>query len=405
MSENTVTANAARQQLVTLGRLLGQDFTNGEDANFSLLDDKNEYALYFSLLNRVFNLLLGWYQPKEKKGETEVRLEAQFVDKILARMLYTVEALRMKYTYDPTHRLRVDLTASGFPNNLEIDNIKTDMQLRQERLAQLPAMSIIKRALLDHLIASKEDSPELLAKTAERSYLEMLDGDKLMLPFVPGEIITRNTKRTDVRSYVFYWSCYDFGTNLPYIYIMTFDQDADQEPLMCGNRAYKELLEVISSEGSRAPKLGIVALAIDDRLESIHPKIIKRIGLGPLYSPFLMDNLANSADPWQIAWQQLMAKHARRQDDFVLMFTDEVVFSKQQQTSRRGIFSNKVREVFYFPEIDLECYEHQASVVHHYVMLPHYLLQLVSGSPELGSLNFDSLLKVSYNDGGVINAK
>lgn len=405
MADNDAGELAARQQLVTLGRLLGQDFTNGADANFSLLDDKNEYALYFSLLNRVFGLLLGWYQPQEKKGDAEVRLEAQFVDRILARMLYTVEVLRMKYTYDPAHRLRVDLTASGFPNNLELDNIKTDLQMRQERLAQMPAMSIIKRALLDHLILRKEDSPELLAKIAERSYLEMLEADKLMLPFVPGEIIARNTKRTDVRSYVIYWSCYDFATNLPYIYIMTFDQDADKEPLIAGNKPYKELLEVLASEGARAPKLGIVALAIDDRLESIHPKIIKRVGLGPLYAPFLMDNQENQADPWQVAWQQLMAKHARRPDDFALMFTDETVFSKQQQVSRRGILSQRVREVFYFPEVDLECYEHQASVVHHYVVLPHYLLQLVSGNPELGTLNFDALIKVPYNDGGVINAR
>jgi len=405
MTDNIAAENAAHQPLAILSRLLGQDFTNGADANFALFDDKNEYALYFSLLRRVFSLLLGWYQPKEKKGDAEVRLEAQFVDNILSRMLYTIEVLRLKYTYDPTHRLRVDLTASGFPNNLELDNIKTDLQLRTERLAQMPAMSIIKRALLDHLIARREDSPELLAKLAERTYLEMLDADKLMLPFVPGEIIVRSTKRTDVRSYVFYWACYDFNTNLPFIYIMTFDQDAEREPLARGNKTYKELLEVISSEGARAPKLGIVALAIDDRLESIHPKIIKRVGLGPLYAPFLMADQENPADPWQLAWQQLMAKHVRRPDDFALLFTDEVVFSKQQQISRRGILSQKIREVFYFPEVDLECYEHQASVVHRYVMLPHYLLQLVSGSAELVSLNFDTLIKVSFNEGGVINAK
>jgi hypothetical protein len=396
-------AKALQRNLATIEQMLGQNFTHGGDLDYSLLDDKNEYAMYFALLRRVFNTLLGWYRCQETNGNTETRLEAEFVNHMLSRLLNTVEALRLKYTYDPDHRLRVDLTASGLPNNLELDNIRTDLQTKQERLVRLPAMAILQQALLDQLLMRQKDSPELLAQISQRSYLELIDESQLLLPFTLGKIMPRKTKRQDVRSYVCYWSCYDFSTNLPYIHIMTFDQDIGQTPLEPGTPTYQEFLEVIASEGSRAPKVGILALAIDNRLESIHPKIIKRICLGPLYAPFLIDDLEISSDPWQTAWQALMAKVSRRPDDFVLHFTDEVVFSKQQQVSRRGLFSQRVREVFYLDELNPESYEHQASVVRHYVLLPHYLLQQAVGDECLGALRFDNLNKVTYNEEGAIN--
>jgi hypothetical protein len=153
---------------------------------------------------------------------------------------------------------------------------------------------------------------------------------------------------------------------------MTFDQDAGEEPLEQKGAAYAKLLEVLRAEGSRAPDVGILALAIDDALDPIHPKILKRLCIGPLYAPMLLErHPPDPDDPAAAVLGPLIQRHGRRPDDFVLELRDEIVFSKAQQVTRSLLAPRgKVREIFAITETDPECYARRASVIHHHVLLP-----------------------------------
>ena len=51
-------------------------------------------------------------------------------------MLYSIEAMRVKYMYDEEENMKVDLTDSGFPNYLEFRYLFNDLELREDYLGK-----------------------------------------------------------------------------------------------------------------------------------------------------------------------------------------------------------------------------------------------------------------------------
>ena len=380
-------------------------FPENSDNHFATLKGGDEYALYFQQLASVFSRLLACYRTESDAESYEVEV----VTNSLTRLLSTVQGLRMKYTYSPSmdRSLWVDLTDSGFPNSAEISNISTDFLSKKTRLQELPPAALLKPAILNHLLIHKEDPIELLWQMSERTYLESLDPQNLFLTFNQGPILARTgNTNPNARSYVVSWSCYDFQTNRPYIHLMTFDQDVNKQPFEEGGMVLHELHEVIRAEGSRAPDVQMLAMRIDDAIESIHPKILKRICIGPLYSRLLLEGREpTSSDPCELTLRDLLLRYARKLDDFVLFFTYDIIISARQQITR-SLFApgGRVREIFNIPVADPECYERRASVVHHQVLLPHFLLQHVDGAAEEAIPELRVGKKMAYNEKGEVYA-
>lgn len=350
---------------------------------------EDEYTVYFNHLSNVFARLVACYKP----ATGDAIYEAHSVQIYLTRMLYTIEALRKKHTYNPAHTLKVDLTESGFPNFLEMSYLGVDLLNRQKRLIDLPPTPMLKQAILDHMFKYHEDPKTLLWQMSEREYYEMLDERKLFLPFTAGRCELRGDS-PGFRSYVFSWACYDFRTNRPYVHILTFDQDDSGEPLERKEENYHQFLEVIKAEGARVPDVGILALAIDDDLEWIHPKVLKRICIGPLHSHL-------SCVDGDV-FCRLLADGARSTDDFILRLKDEIIFSERQQVlggDRRS--PRRVREVFHIPETDLECYEDKASMIHRYLLMPHHVLQHLESSA--GYPGLERYRKLSFDAEGNVH--
>jgi hypothetical protein len=357
--------------------------TDIDALNCATLENNDEYSRYFNHLCTVFSRLLSCY----KTTDVENLYEVHAVHIYLTKFLYTIEALRKKYTHNPAHTLRVDLTESGFPNFLEISYLSIDLLNRQDRLNALPPASMLKQGMLDHMFKYREEPKALLWQMSEREYYEMLDEKNLFLPFTPGRLELRG-EANGFRNYLFSWGCYDFRSNRPYLHLLTFDQTATADPLQWKGANYNQFLEVVKAEGSRVPDVGILALAIDSDLEDIHPKVLKRICIGPLHSSMACagdDDLCN-----------LITTYGKAQEEFILLLKDEIVFSQRQQVVSRGESSpQRVREVFYIPEADLDCYEHRASRIHRYMLLPHHVLQSMmadeqrSQYPQHRKLSFD----------------
>ncbi len=361
--------------------------------DFALLEGNDDYTRYFNILMKAWSLLLGLY----KQRGSEDTFEARKIERSLERLLYTVRALRMKYSHTPADKrlLWVDLSDSGFPNAQDIGNLSVDLIKRQERLRDLMPVSMLKHIALDHMMKEQVEPTDVLWQISERTYLEMLESEKLFLPFnmVAEDIAIRPTKdRRGPRSYSCAWSCYDFRSNRPFVHLLTFDQDKDERPLEKGGPNQLKLLEVIQAEGSRVPDVGILAMAIDGALETIHPKILKRVGFGPLYTPFLLEKevkqprdetLLDPPSDKPKVLLELLSQYAE-DDEFILCFTDEIVFSKQQ----RILPTSHVREIFYLPNDDPEAYAKRASVIHKYVLMPHSVSQhltseIIGQVPEL----------------------
>jgi hypothetical protein len=382
--------------------------------DFALLDGTDDYARYFNILTKSWTLLLRLY---EQRGSADT-YEARVVKSNLERLLFTVKALRMKYSYNPTDRrlLWVDVSESGFPNAQDVGNVSVDFIKRQERLRTLMPTSMLKHIALDRMIKDQIEPLDTLWELAERSYLEMLNDEKLFLPFnmFAEDIAIRPTKDKKVRSYSCAWSCYDFRTNRPYIHLLTFDQDKEESPLEQRKPNLLKLLDVLQAEGSRVPDVGILAMAIDNALEPIHPKILKRVGLGPLYTPLLLEEeLSHQTDDPMLkpiigdndmTKQKMLLElfnNYAESDDVILCFTEEIVFSKEQRITR----TSHVREVFYLPNDDPEAYARRASVIHKYVLLPHGVSQHLTPDIITQVPEFQNAQLMTYDNRGAIYDK
>lgn len=392
-----------RQRLETESRRAGQRDAEklvqstlpiSQNPDFSVLCNQDEYGAYFNLLKTAFKVLLNW----SKKSEADV--EHRAITDAAKRLLNTAEALQLKYTFDPQHFLKVDLSESGYPNRLEMDAMQADFSAQSDLLASLASPAALKNRLLDHVFKYQEDAPNILQLLGERTYLDSLLPDSIFFPFTPGELV-RQKVDGDFRYYAFTWYIFDFSTNLPYVYLMTFTQDASSEALEDMGEAWNKFLLVIANDGSRAPAMNLLASAIDEQLIDIHPKIFKRICLGPLYAGFLMDNFHDKADPYHQAFENLIAENGLP-NDFVLLLTDEIVISAGEQKVGT-IFNRRIRQTFYIPEDQLECYSRGVSKIHQYAFLPHRLWQAASKNAELIQLGFNNFNPITFNEEGAVN--
>ena len=371
------------------------------DGDFTSLAGPEEYSRYFRQLQRVFSHLLSVYPaPSKAFGVSQGGVMNRFLD----RFLETVKVLETKYTYPPPEArpLFIDVTESGFPNHIELAELQTDAQLKTKRLRELPSGEALRKELVDRLIEHQTDPQAVLMQLSERSYLEAIDEEKMFFPYTAGELVFCG-EEGGVRKYSFAFGCFDFATNRPYIHFLNFEQDRAVPALHENEREAENFLAVIRKEGGRAPALAILAMSIDDAIESVHPKLLRRICLGPLYAKVLLENRqSNIADSREGYFQALLESYGRAQDDFIFLLTEELVFSKRQEVTK-SMFGQKAREIFATHEADPECHTRRVSSMQHFYLMPHELLQHLDPTKSEGLADFSKAKKLTVDEAGEVH--
>lgn len=118
----------------------------------AILDSKEQYVFYHKMVDFVFKELIVAVQRQKLCNEQEVQLFKQYSD----LLLYSIEAMRIKYMYDDEDNMKVDLTESGFPNYLEFRYLFNDLELRQEYLEKLTPIATLKEDFLNTLMHKKQ---------------------------------------------------------------------------------------------------------------------------------------------------------------------------------------------------------------------------------------------------------
>ncbi|MCI5191344.1 MAG: hypothetical protein D3905_16500, partial [Candidatus Electrothrix sp. AS4_5] len=299
----------------------------------------------------------------------------------LKKLSYTFELLRIRYLFNSSDSLKIDKSDSGFVNFYEISCLETDLTRQQEQAPVADKRQALKQEIVARLLEKQEDPEDLLAEMAENVYQQGLIREKLFLFFNKGELLPLKNGTSNRRKYLYYWACYDKTSNMPYIYLLEFEQDTEEEALHTSDRAFANFMKIIRSEGSRAPAVGIVAMAIDHRLESIHPKMLKRICIGPLYSHSFSVGLDSELQRFFEAGDE-----GRK---FVFHITEQFVFSagqsviQDQKILGKMLAGKRVRERFYIPkatQIDEyaefnELEKQKASLIRKTVVMPYKLHQ------------------------------
>ena len=353
------------------------------------LHGEGEYGKYFSHMAQVFRCLLSWYS-QIKSGNQEQVVVRGYVEKLLN----TINALAMKFTYHPEHTLALDLNDSGYPHYMGIMELENDINNREAKLKSILPRLLLKDRMIDHLLRSTEEPSELLLQLASRSYYESLNIYSLITMVTFGDIVLVE-ESVKTRRYLFSWLCYDSVSNVPHVHIMLFDQDKVCEPLTENNPDRLEFLRVIKANGGRVPSTFILAKGIDDELEHIHPKFLKRIKLGPI----LTQEYSHETEvehPLLIPLRKF-----GKENDFILLVRSEVTVSKGPTDIKgkgflQALGPARIREIFAINNDDVDCSEAGASEVKRQILMPHHVLQHIDFSdPSL--TKYIGAGKITYN--------
>lgn len=347
----------------------------GEGDLFAL-ETELHYDVYFRQLDQVMRYLTECHAARTSAGDLEGTQITPLLERL--RSTFKLVSLRHRARDEGAPGCRIDVTESGFPNQLEIGAIERDTVSRDEVLRSLPAAAMLRRILVDELFRSEQEPDEVLRELARREYLERLTPGTAFCTFAEGALtrLESPAAMTD-RRYLFSWGCYDFVTNRPFLHVLTFEQDGQRPPLEENAEERHRFIDVLRKEGGRAPALGVLAMSIDDALETIHPKLLKRICVGPHYSRLLLGYCQpNAADSHEVYFRELLRCSHGRAEDFILLITEEQIFSRRQEVVR-GVFSpsGRRREIFSIDEADAECAGRGVSAVQRFYLMPHELLQ------------------------------
>jgi hypothetical protein len=243
------------------------------------LDSKEQYVFYHKMVDFSLKELIVAVQRQQLCNDQEIQLFKQYCD----LLLYSIEAMRVKYMYDEDDNMKVDLTDSGFPNYLEFRYLFNDLELRNQYQEKLTNVDVIKDEFLDTLLRRKEHiKKRKLFQAASIVYYTSVEKKFIFNRFVQGKI----TKAPeDVKAeHMVSWSFYDVSHNRPFVCFMYFNYNGKDV-----NKYRNEIYQVLKNSADRDMNLDAMAYAIDRKLEDVHPKHIKRIDLGPLHNVFAKD--------------------------------------------------------------------------------------------------------------------
>ncbi|MHB0754184.1 hypothetical protein [Polaribacter sp. M15] len=245
----------------------------------AVLNSKEQYIFYHKMVDFVLKELIVSIQQEKLCSQQELIFFKQYSD----LLLYSIDAMRIKYMYDEEDNMKIDLTDSGFPNYLEFRFLYNDLELRKNYIYDLVDTDTLKSQFLDTLLRKKQPIKNRdLFKASSIIYYTSVDKNLIFNRFVQGKILEGPENAN--YEYITSWSFYDVSNNRPFVCFMYFDYDkkdaiADKE----------NIYQVLKESADREMPLDTMAYNIDRKLKDIQPKHIKRIDLGPLHNVFAKD--------------------------------------------------------------------------------------------------------------------
>ncbi len=243
----------------------------------AILDSKAQYVFYHKMVDFSLKELIVSVQQNNLCNTQEINLFKQYCD----LLLYSIEAMRIKYMYDNEDNMKVDLTDSGFPNYLEFRYLFNDLSLKDRYLKKLTDVSVLKEEFLDQLLRKKQPiKKQRLFQAASIVYYTSVDQKYIFNRFAQGKIF----KTTINSEYLTSWSFYDVTHNRPFICFMYFDYNGKNI-----EKDKNDIYKVLNTVADRKMALDTMAYGIDRKLKDVFPKYIKRIDLGPFHNIFAKD--------------------------------------------------------------------------------------------------------------------
>ena len=278
----------------------------------------------------------------EMEGEGRLtRTEARLMGQYLAGVVATFRALNHKYLMtgkaEAASRLTIDRHESGFPVTQELMVMALDAAQADKHLDGMASAAELKDRMIRTIVGDLKIPAGLQFAMSQRLYFEALK--------VGGVFWARNDpdaqwlgQEAERRKYLVHWAVWDSQINLPVVYLMDVE-DSGRKPLPNDDYRWPQLQQKVLAQSVGGLKLLTIATGFDADFEGLHPKRLRRITLGPMYSA----SFTLQSGPISKVLEDAKAPEGQ---DWALVWPVEALVSDREEEVKDGWFSSRARQVY-----------------------------------------------------------
>lgn len=350
---------------------------------------------YFDKFDRITGHLSRVAAEMEAEGAL-TRTETRVVGRYLAALGATFRALSHKYLMtgraDGAPRLTFDRHESGFPVAQELMVMALDAAQANKHLSGIASVAELKDRMVRQIVGDLTIPTALQFALSQRLYYESLgmgglfwarnDPDAQWIGDVGGR-----------RQFLVHWAVYDTQVNLPVVYLMDLE-DSGQKPLPNDDRRWPQTQAHLMAQSLDGLKLLTIAQGFDKDFDTLHPKRLRRIHLGPMYS----NGFTLQSGPISQVLSTAMAPEGQ---DWALVWTVEDLLAERAEQVKDGWFSTVERQIFALDPFAGKGAETGTTRMDRMVILPERPFQVLA---ELNPPGFRDVRKFVVGTGGRIIA-
>lgn len=298
------------------------------------------YFAKFDTITRHLGRVAAAMQQERGYSKAELTI----ITRYLRGISWTFQALANKYLMTGrvegplSAAMTIDRHESGFPAYAELMRMANDAQQAERHLRNMPDQDQLKDQMIRQIVGELSIPTELQFALSQRLYYEELLKGELFWPQNDPEALWQRNIDQERRNFLIHWAVYDSQLNLPTIYLMELD-DTGRTALPKDQRRWPEAQAHLMAQSVGGLKLVTIAKGFDTDFDDLHPKRLRRIHVGPMYS---------SAFTQQTGPIREVLDKARAPvgEDWALAWTVEELESERVTHEKSGWFSTVEREIF-----------------------------------------------------------
>ncbi len=298
---------------------------------------------YFRKFEAITTHLTRVAAQMQAEGDVS-KEQVQIITRYLMALTFSFRALSMKYlmTGRDTGRffgsLEMDKRDSGFPVAGELMTMANDAQQAAGHLANMPSEESLKDDMVREIVGDRTIPTKLQFALSQRLYYQELTKGQLFWAQNDPECDWLGNITDNRRRFMVHWAVYDAQVNLPVIYLMELE-DTGRIALPKDQNRWPEVQTHLMAQAMNGLKLLTIAKGFDGDFDDLHPKHLRRIHVGPMYSHAYTEQ----SGPLR---EVLAEARAPEGQDWALAWTTEELESERVSEERSGWFGTVEREVF-----------------------------------------------------------
>lgn len=338
------------------------------------LDDDLAARRYFAKFGEITRLLIGVAEEMEKDRAFSA-MDGDILEVYVRAIARSFKALSLKYLVSGRldgigqKHLTIDLHESGFPIFQEIVTMANDAAQAGRHLEGMPDAGRLKDEMVRQIVGERVVPTRLQYALSQRLYYETLTEGRLFFAQMhPGAEFIADVSGGR-RGYLVHWAVYDSQMNVPVVYLMEV-VDSGKKALPLDERRWPAAQAHLMAQSVAGLKLLTIAKGFDLDFVDLHPKRLRRLYLGPMYS---------SAFTLQTGAIREVLEEAKAApgEDWALAWTIEELQSERVEVEK-GWFSATERQVFRLDPFAAQGAETGATRITRAMILPQRPFQVMA---------------------------